>query len=330
MEEENQCPVCQSATPPGATSEEALVALPCGHSLHMRCMLTWNRTQVLRYSATTCPTCRYEVVPAASEREEVIAVLDGVLRIEAAVDDDDLEEDAVQRLHMAIEMGDRTDVRETIRTYSRPRVLVNLRGDFGMNALHRACIHGDIGIVEDVLWAGARSDSENDCGMTPLHVCCFYGSHAAAAFLVDIGRSPVSARDLKGLTPLHVAVERKDVNIVQLLLDRGADVNAQDRYGRTPIHYAARAFCGETILAMLFRRSPSLDTIDFMGSTPLHVAVHRGNVNFAKKYMSVAPSFYRLMSDYNGDSAEELARSSDNAPMIAVFVDADQIDDEPR
>ena len=49
--------------------------------------------------------------------------------------------------------------------------------------------------------------------------------------LLDAGADP-NARTLKGLTPLHVAMEYSGGAVVLVLLDAGADPNARDEDGR--------------------------------------------------------------------------------------------------
>jgi ankyrin repeat protein len=41
----------------------------------------------------------------------------------------------------------------------------------------------------------------------------------------------VNATEADGATPLHLAAEREDVDVVRALLQRGANVNAANRYG---------------------------------------------------------------------------------------------------
>jgi ankyrin repeat protein len=49
----------------------------------------------------------------------------------------------------------------------------------------------------------------------------------------------VNARDQDGLTPLHVAASQTSGDMLDLLISRRADVNAVDKMGRTPLHWAA-------------------------------------------------------------------------------------------
>jgi len=56
--------------------------------------------------------------------------------------------------------------------------------------------------------------------------------------LLENGADP-NAKDNAGHTPLHWAAHLGHVEIVELLLERGANPNAEDNYGSTPLHEAA-------------------------------------------------------------------------------------------
>lgn len=56
------------------------------------------------------------------------------------------------------------------------------------------------------------------------------------------GGADVNARDDQGATPLHFAADRGHADIAGVLIAAGADVNAADEDGATPLHYAA--LCG--------------------------------------------------------------------------------------
>lgn len=71
-----------------------------------------------------------------------------------------------------------------------------------------------------------------------MHTCCFFGHYDLVEKLLksnDIDNKSLNPniRDYKGATPLHRA---KDVKIIKLLLDYGADVNIADLDGNMPLH----------------------------------------------------------------------------------------------
>jgi ankyrin repeat protein len=66
---------------------------------------------------------------------------------------------------------------------------------------------------------------------------------------VDRG-ADVNARDHDGWTPLHSAAISRSVQAVRLLLEHGADVNACDRWDQTPTEIAMQ-FGGQEVVELL-------------------------------------------------------------------------------
>ncbi|XP_075526433.1 acyl-CoA-binding domain-containing protein 6-like isoform X4 [Dermacentor variabilis] len=82
----------------------------------------------------------------------------------------------------------------------------------------------------------------------------------------------VHERDAQGMCMLHWACDRGHLEIVELLLDRGADPEAKDEEGQTPLHYASS--CGHLQVAeLLLKRGAQRDTKDVDGQTPAQVAL---------------------------------------------------------
>lgn len=82
----------------------------------------------------------------------------------------------------------------------------------------------------------------------------------------------VHARDSDGSTPLHCATWKGHREIVALLLDAGADVNAQNKnehWGTTPLHAAAHANQA-AIAQMLIDHGADLNAQDLTGQPPMH------------------------------------------------------------
>jgi ankyrin repeat protein len=72
----------------------------------------------------------------------------------------------------------------------------------------------------------------------------------------------------EGGDPLFNAVSSGSTDTVKLVLDRGCNINARDRYGKTPLFYAS---CKE-IACLLIASGASPDVRDSEGLTPLHEA----------------------------------------------------------
>jgi ankyrin repeat protein len=88
---------------------------------------------------------------------------------------------------------------------------------------------------------------------------------------IDDG-ADVNAPDPEGESPLHLAAALEDDEVARLLLSHGARVDAQDPHGNTPLHVAARH--GNDLLVVDFlRHGADVNATNALGETPLHVAL---------------------------------------------------------
>ena len=84
----------------------------------------------------------------------------------------------------------------------------------------------------------------NEYGNTPLHCAVFYNKKNIVRLLIDNG-AYVNAKNKKKIAPLHIATfksresKQYDSNIIELLIQKGADINAEDIDGFTPSYYAS-------------------------------------------------------------------------------------------
>lgn len=120
------------------------------------------------------------------------------------------------------------------------------------------------GRIEMMAWlldeAGAALEYAGTDGKTPL-TCATLGGHAAlAAELLRRGADvearsntflPFENRDDFDWHPLHYAADRRHSLLVQLLLDAGAQVDAQTREGTTPLMLSARRGDEDSLLLLL-------------------------------------------------------------------------------
>jgi uncharacterized protein len=96
------------------------------------------------------------------------------------------------------------------------------------------------------------SDGSRDrAGRTALHYAALNGDLEQTRQL--LATRDASERDDDGFTPLHFAAQQSQAHLIGVLVEAGADVDAQDRWGDTPLWRAVFSSRGEgaTILALL-------------------------------------------------------------------------------
>jgi ankyrin repeat protein len=137
---------------------------------------------------------------------------------------------------------------------------------------------GRMAELENALNAGAPAvNAVAYDGWTPLHLAAFFGHRDAAARLLEAGAAlqAVSRNSLRN-TALHAAVAGGHEALAVLLMERGADVTAQDAGGHTPLHIAAEA--GSVGLARaLLERGADPHAVDAEEQTPLSRAAARNH-----------------------------------------------------
>ena len=95
----------------------------------------------------------------------------------------------------------------------------------------------------------------------------------------------VNAKDDDGYTPLNLAVRRHyNLELVKFLVSQGADVNVKDKHGCTPLHEAAKWNENVEVVKFLVSQGADVNAKNDAGCTPLHGAAFRNKnvevVNF--------------------------------------------------
>lgn len=145
----------------------------------------------------------------------------------------------------------------------------NVANRFGTTALHNACgPYGNLESARHLLEHGANPNPKDFSGNQPIHLACDKGRLEITQLLVSRG-ADIHARNGRGRTPLSSAAGFYPYpELVDFLIQQGADVNAVDDSGNSIV-----AWCRHpAILKKLLRRGASVHTANWCKSTPLHDA----------------------------------------------------------
>jgi hypothetical protein len=113
-------------------------------------------------------------------------------------------------------------------------------------------------------------------GMTPFHFAVLWGNIESLLVLLKYSENNlVNQKDLYSYTALHYAVQSPNVMATRLLLQNGADANAQLQDGATPLHMAAYHVIPELVL-LLCQHGADVSAVNSSGETPLLMATRSG------------------------------------------------------
>ncbi len=150
------------------------------------------------------------------------------------------------------------------------------------------------------------------------------------AKLLDWGGDP-NARGRDGTTLLMWAAERGELRAIDLLVERGAEVNAQDDRGRSALHHGNWHF--QSVSCLIFHGA-DLDLVDDEGVSPLMMAAIYGNTGTvslllehgakiaggeleAAAYYWPQPQLCQLLLEYGAD-VNDRGAGGDTALMMAI------------
>ena len=137
---------------------------------------------------------------------------------------------------------------------------------------------GDMGLLKDLLDFGKYGDliaDVNTKGLddyTALHTAASEGHAEVVDYLLNRGGAFVDPLTVSLRTPLHIACTRANLEIIKMLCNAKANINAQDKDGDTPLHMLSE--CGyQTGLMFMLKKKPDLTIKNRFCETAAEVAV---------------------------------------------------------
>jgi len=213
------------------------------------------------------------------------------------------------------------------------QIEIDATDDDGMTALHHTAQRGNAEIVQILLQHGAKPLAKDKHGRNALAIALTSCDHTPAKLIFDkVLQSSGVHITLQTYGPVNQTTLHQIANLgyvkgVDELLKLGADPHAEDNWGYTPIHLAARkghtqivaillravfatgrklrsSFCGHTPLQLaakhghdaivdLFLSTNPADSNqrDFLGFTPLHSAAAAGQFSIVEKLLPLTDIF---------------------------------------
>lgn len=193
--------------------------------------------------------------------------------------------------------------------------------------LHEAAQQNDVGQMKFLLNRGADIEFRDEMGKNAFHYAVFGGHQEIINMLLDKdaevservskedsevqkavnkGRQPIhTAVDRDGKQPIHYAAMGGQIEALEMLLGKGAQLDATDNAGKTPLHSAVLSG-NVDMIANLKEKGADLNAQDKDGRTPLHMAVLLGQTAVVQKLLELGANRYIL--DKRGDEPYDVAK----------------------
>ena len=246
---------------------------------------------------------------------------------------DAVDKDGKQPLHLACKQG-HTRTSDFLLSCGADGSALN---EYGQTLLHTAA-GGEKDCPElcsILLEHNAKIDAVDKDGNQPLHLACKQRHTATVRLLLSHG-ADVTALNNQQIKPLHLAkesvlksyivynghravhfeFEKGHIQTVQLLMDCGADVNALNEDGQTPLHTATggEEDCPE-LCSILLKHKAKIDAVDKDGNQPLHLACKRGHTSTSRFLLSRGADV-SVLNEYGQTPLHTAAGGEEDCPRL--------------
>ncbi len=142
-----------------------------------------------------------------------------------------------------------------------------------------------------------------------------YGDFEKVKEMLKEDKAFIHAKDKYGFTALHNAMSEEQFAIVAYLITLGADVNAQNDEGISPLHLA----CYVENAELLVKGGADINLTDIRGNTPLHTLISDGEERLELIAYLLSIGANKALANNAGQSPLDFALARQEASIIELF-----------
>ncbi len=170
-------------------------------------------------------------------------------------------------------------------TYKAREKLVMLGNDFTEDGFINAIRENRTDLVKLYIESGISPDAVSKIGEKPVPAIFFALDRQFDLIVQMLVKAGANVKkSIKGVTVLMKAVEKSSTATVELLIEKGADVNQSGENGLTPLMIAIERGNMDAFLILL-RSGADINKGDVSGITPLMRAVRSGNIEMTRELL---------------------------------------------
>ncbi|XP_038823072.1 NF-kappa-B inhibitor alpha-like [Salvelinus namaycush] len=227
-----------------------------------------------------------------------------------------VSDDGDTLLHLAI-IHEAKDCARKMIALSCNEPFLNQHNYQRQTPLHLAVITEQAEIVECLLKAGCDPTLVDESGNTALHIACRKGSLTCFSVLTQTqGCSTqlpaiMATPNYSGQNCLHLVSIHGFLSLVESLVDLGADIDAQEQCnGRSPLHLAVDLQNLDLVL-LLVSKGANVNSLTYGGHTPYHLTYGRQNASIERELYELTAQELRELPDSESEDSEEEEGQSD-------------------
>ncbi|XP_051021869.1 transient receptor potential cation channel subfamily A member 1 isoform X2 [Acomys russatus] len=196
---------------------------------------------------------------------------------------------------------------------------INLEGENGNTAVMSTCAKDNSDVLQSLLEKGAKLCKSNKWGDYPVHQAAFSGAKKCMELILEYGEkfgyskeSQINFVNHKKASPLHLAVQSGDLDMIKMCLDNGAHIDMMENAKCMALHFAATQGATDIVKLMISSYTGSSDivnAVDGNQETLLHRASLFDHYDLAE---------YLISEGANIDSTDSEGRS----PLILATASA--------
>ncbi|CAL1538525.1 unnamed protein product, partial [Lymnaea stagnalis] len=225
-------------------------------------------------------------------------------------------------LHQCARDGDESNMWILLKSLgANVRKKINQYDEDSLTPLHYAARYNHLSVVKLLVEAGADVHAAGEDKITPLHHAARYRRERITRRKPGLSIQTGSHVGLNGGPSSEQLDRDPDGSIVSYLVNKGANINATDIYGQTPLHFAAMR--GNEVACsnlLFFKNKIKIEANDNQGYTPLHTAAIHNHVEIARMLIEAGASL--MCRDKELCTPLHHAASEGNLALVQLLLDA--------
>lgn len=184
----------------------------------------------------------------------------------------------------ACSSGNLEEVKKQLSDESQRSKYFKMKDSLGHGPLSVAANSGHTEVVKYLLEVGAPVNQSSSDGMTALHRASDTSRHEIVKLLITNGKADVNLKSSSDKTPLHFAAWHPGNDAflcTQYLVEGGADVDAMDSAGWSPLHMGV-GVNNVPVVEYLIKKGASIDYKTTVGETVLHRAARSNFISMTR------------------------------------------------